>query len=114
MFDSVNVDFGTRILAEEDFVVDLDLHGNYLTIFIKFSFPHPNDPTFLRLFFGGVRDNNTPFGLFFFLNSLDDDAVLKRPDLHAFLLSQNRLYATDLLTTSCQKSSTGQKNTVYV
>src|SRR5215471_9543784 len=84
MFDSVNVDFGSRILAEEDFIVNLDLHGNYFTVLIKFSFPHPNDPTFLRLFFGGVRDNNTPLALFFFLNSLDDDAVLKRPDLHAF------------------------------
>ena len=45
-----------------------------------------DDLALLRLFLGGVGDDDPADLLFAFLDALDDDAVVQRSDVHALLL----------------------------
>jgi hypothetical protein len=45
----------------------------------------------LRLLPCGIRDDDAAGGLFLGFDALDDDAIMKRAELHAFLHLQNRI-----------------------
>src|SRR5437762_1452184 len=45
-----------------------------------------DDLAFLRLLLGGVGDDDSAHFLFAFIKALDDDAVVKRSDIHGFQL----------------------------
>src|SRR5207249_3098021 len=89
-FSSSALDHAEDVLLAHDqmlFAVDLDLGAGVLAEqhgVAHFSLAGGNDLALLGFFLGGVGDDDAPFGLLdLLLEALDDNPVLKRPDLHA-------------------------------
>ena len=65
--------------------LDVELaHGAVLE---DFAVADRNDLAFDGLLFGGVGDDDPALGLLFFLDALDDHAVLQRSNTHGELLA---------------------------
>jgi hypothetical protein len=60
VLDAIDLDLGARPFAEQHPIADLDVDRNELAGFVAPSRSDGDDPAFLRLFLGGVRDMMPP------------------------------------------------------
>src|SRR5579885_569891 len=79
---AVDLDLGARPFAEQDDVTDLEVDRNELAVFIAAAGADGDDLALARLLLGGVGDDDAAGGLFLGIDTLDDDAVVKRTELH--------------------------------
>src|SRR4051812_2846158 len=79
---TVDLHLGARPFAEQDLVAGLDVRRRHLAVVGARAGADGNDFAFLRLFLGGVRDDDPASGLFVGLDSADEDAIMKRPETH--------------------------------
>ena len=63
-FVTVDLDFGARPFAEQNLVTLLHIEGDELAGFVARAIADGDDFTFLRLFLGGIGDDDAAFGLF--------------------------------------------------
>ena len=75
MFLAVEFDFSTRILPEK-YLVSGFKHPGRLPSLLLASRAHCHHSAFLRLLFGGVWDDDTPFSLFRLFDALNDDPIV--------------------------------------
>src|SRR4051794_10975481 len=79
---AVELDLGAGPLAEQHPVADLDAHRRQLALVAAGAGSDGQDLALHGLFLGGVGDDQPTLGLRLFLDALDDDAVVQRPELH--------------------------------
>src|SRR6266851_1525168 len=71
---TVDLDFRTGVLAEQNTVAGLNIQGLTRSVFFVLARSGRNHFAFLRFLFGAVRNNNSAAHLFAFVNSLHDHA----------------------------------------
>ena len=64
-------------------VAGLDVERDALAVVLDLAGADGDDFALLRLFLGGVGDDDSADFLFAFLDALDNDAVVQRSDVHA-------------------------------
>src|SRR3954465_12266079 len=79
---AVELDLGAGPLAEQHPVAGLDAHRRQLALLAAGTRADRQDLALHRLLLGGVRDDQAALGLRLFLDTLDDDAVVQRTELH--------------------------------
>src|SRR3954447_19492789 len=79
---AVELDLGAGPLAEQHPVADLDAHWRQLALVAAGAGSDGQDLALHRLLLGGVGDDQPALGLGLFLDALDHDAVVQRPELH--------------------------------
>src|SRR5690606_6734078 len=84
---AVDLDLGARPLAEQDAVASLDVERNAIAVFVTGAFADGDDFAFLRLFLGGVGDDDAASGLGFGLDAANEHAVVQRTKVHGALLN---------------------------
>src|SRR5690242_4365989 len=87
VLDTVDLDLGARPLAEQHAVADLDVERDELAGLVAAAFADRDDLALGGLFLRGVGNDDAAGGLLLGVEALDDDAVVKRTELHAVLLS---------------------------
>ena len=73
---AVDLDFRAAPLAEQDAVAGLDVESDGFALVIAGARADSDDFAFLRLFLGGVGDDDATLGLGFGLDATNDDAVV--------------------------------------
>src|SRR5438094_6569280 len=86
VFLAVDLDLRAGVLREEHAVARLDVQGAHLSVLQDLPVSDGDDLAFDGLLLGGVGDDDATLRLLFFLHSLDDDAILQRPNLHEVFL----------------------------
>src|SRR5205814_7864105 len=81
---TVDFHFGARVLAEQNRVAGFHVELANLAVLENLAVADGDDFAFDRLLFGGVGDDDPALALLFFLDPLDDDAVLQRSNGHVF------------------------------
>src|SRR6201996_3871468 len=84
---AVDLDFGARPLAEQHAVTDLDVDLDQLAGFVAATRADGGDFALRGLFLGTVRNDDAASCLLFGVDALDHNAVVKRTEFHAVLLS---------------------------
>src|SRR5690349_14872331 len=79
---TVDLHLGAGPLAEQDLVAGLDVERRDLALVVLGAAADGDDFAFLRLFLGGVGNDDPAGGLLVGLDSADEDAVMKRPESH--------------------------------
>src|SRR5690349_23092310 len=79
---TVDLHFGAGPFAEQDLVAGLDVQRRDLALFAFGAAANGDDFAFLRLFLGGVGNDDPTRGLLVSLDTADEDAVMKRPETH--------------------------------
>src|SRR6202008_515170 len=79
---ALDLHFGGRPFAEQDAVACLDVQRRPLAIVGASAGADGDDFAFLRLFLGGVGDDDPARGLLFGLDPADEDTIMKRPETH--------------------------------
>src|SRR3954453_7155717 len=79
---AVDLDFGARPLAVQDLVALLDIERSDLAVLAAGARPDRDDFALLRLFLGGVRNDDPAGRLGFLLKRLDHNTIMKRPETH--------------------------------
>src|SRR3954466_14534710 len=79
---TVDLDLGARPFAEQDLVAGLDVERSDLAVVRTGARADRDHFAFLRLFLGGVGDDDPARGLLVGLDSANEDAVMKRPETH--------------------------------
>src|SRR5215472_2505754 len=79
---AVDLDFGTRPLAEQHAVARLDVERVHLSVFATGARPDGNDFALHRLFLGGVGDDDPAGRLRLLLHPPDKHAVVQRSQFH--------------------------------
>src|SRR6202050_189939 len=74
------------VLAEQDLVADLDVERTHLPVFQNLAFAHGDNLSLHGLLSRSVRNYDADWRCALFFETLDDHAVMKRTDLHGFLL----------------------------
>ena len=82
---AVDLDLGARPFAEQHAVADLDVDRNELAGLVAATRADGDDFTLRGLLLGGVGNDDAAGGLRFGIDALDDDAVVKRAELHGIL-----------------------------
>src|SRR6266702_1207736 len=82
-----DLDLGARPLAEQDAVANLDVDRDQLAGLVTAARADSGDFALGGLFLGAVRNDDAACGLLFGVDALDHDAVVKRTEFHAVLLS---------------------------
>src|SRR5256886_8213517 len=82
VLDAVDFDLGARPFAEQDAVADLDVDRNELAALVAAAGSNGDDLALLRLLLGGVGNDDATSGLRLGIDSLDDNAVVKRSEFH--------------------------------
>src|SRR5579864_253593 len=82
VLDTIDFDLGARPFAEQNAVADLDVDRNELAALVAASGSNGDDLALLRLLLGGLGNDYAPGGLCLGIDSLDDDAVVKRSEFH--------------------------------
>src|SRR5438874_10856336 len=77
-----DLDLGSGVFREQNAVTHLDVQGAHLSILQHLSVADGEHLTLDRLFLRRVGDDDAALRLLFLLHSLDDDAILQRPNLH--------------------------------
>src|SRR4029077_14141928 len=78
---AIDLDLGSRILAEQDTVARLDVEGDDLAFLVELSPADCDDLALLGLLLCGVRDDDAAGALLLLvLDPLDDQAVCQRTD----------------------------------
>src|SRR5262249_55952090 len=101
---TIQLDFLSGVLPEQDGVARLDVEWDALAVVLRLAGAGGDDLALLRLFLGGVGDDDPADLLFAFFDALDDDAVVKRSDVHALLRLSKRglIWALALAQNDCQ------------
>src|ERR1700704_1996989 len=86
-FLAVELDLGAGPLAEQHAVADLEVDRDQLASFVAATRADGGDFALRRLFLGTVRNDDAASGLLFGVDALDHNAVVKRTEFHAVLLS---------------------------
>src|ERR1700730_8028300 len=86
-FFSVDLDFRTAVLAEEDSVTRLDIQCLARAVFLIFAFANGNHFTFLRFLFRRVGNDDAAANLLAFFNARHDYAVVQWFDIRSHDLS---------------------------
>src|SRR5216684_5912279 len=86
MLLTVDLHFGAGVLAEEDDVARLHVELANLAVLEDLAVAHGHDFALDRLLFRAIGDDDPALALLFFLDPLDDDAVLQRSNRHGFCL----------------------------
>src|SRR5215210_8034420 len=81
----VELDLGPRPLAEQDAVAGLDVERAQLALVVQRAGARGDDLAFLRLFLGGVGDDDAARGLLFRSDAADQNAVMQGTEVHAAL-----------------------------
>src|SRR6185436_1330305 len=79
---AVHLDFLARVLAEEDRVPFLDVERRDLAVLLDLALADSDDLALLRLFLGGVRDDDPADFLLPLVDALHDDPIVEGTDLH--------------------------------
>src|SRR3974390_3437625 len=87
VLDAVELDLGARPLSEQHAIADLYVERDQLAGLVAAARADGDDLALARLLFGSVRDDYSARGPFLRLPALDDDAVVKRTELHGVLLA---------------------------
>src|SRR5262247_1425873 len=78
----VDLDLGARILPEQDLVAGLHVERHLLAVVVDLAGADGDDLALLRLLLGRVRDDDpAPLDLLF-LQTLDQDPIVQRTNLH--------------------------------
>src|SRR6266446_6794337 len=75
-------DFGAAVLAEQHPVAGLHVKGNTLALFVGLARANSDYFALLRLLFRRIGDDNSALDCFFFLNPLDQHAIMQRSHLN--------------------------------
>src|SRR5258708_36333303 len=86
VLDAIDLDLGARPLAEQDAVADLHIQRNQFARLVAATRAYGDDFPLGGFLFSGVWDDDAAGALLVGIDALDDDAVVKRPTLHAVLL----------------------------
>ena len=78
ILDTIDFDLGARPFAEQDAVADLDVDRDELAALVAAAGANGGNLPLLRSLLGGVRNDYATSGLCLGVDSLDDDAVVKR------------------------------------
>src|SRR3954471_1306467 len=84
---AVDLDLGAGPFAEQHAVADLEVDRDQLASFVTATGAHGDDFALRGLFLGTVRNDDAASSLLFGVDALDHDAVVKRTEFHAVLLS---------------------------
>src|SRR5450631_3654781 len=84
---AVELDLGARPFAEQHAVADLEVDRDQLAGFVTAAGSNRSDFALRGLFLGTVGNDDAASGLLFGVDALDHDAVVKRTEFHAVLLS---------------------------
>src|SRR5258708_40334711 len=84
---AVELDLGARPFAEQHAVADLEVDRDQLAGFVAAARPDRRDFALRGLFLGAVRNDDAASCLLFGVDALDHNAVVKRTEFHAVLLS---------------------------
>src|SRR6202158_2393569 len=84
---AIELDLGAGPLAEQHAVADLEVDRDQLAGFVAAARAHSGDFALRGFFLGAVRDDDAASCLLFGVDALDHDAVVKRTEFHAVLLS---------------------------
>src|SRR5207253_5771140 len=82
VLDAIDFDLGARPFAEQDGIADLDVDGDELAALVASAGSNGDDLALLWLLLGGVRNDDATSGLRLGIDSLDDNAVVKRSEFH--------------------------------
>src|SRR3546814_11909780 len=81
---AVDLDFGARPFAKQDAVAGLDVERGDLAVVGAGARTNGDDFAFLRLFLGGVGDDDAASRLFFGFDTANKPAVVQRKQLHGY------------------------------
>src|SRR5271168_3543393 len=76
-FLAIDLDLGSRVLAEQDAVAGLYIQGEHLTLVVRLAFTDGDNLTLLWLFLGGVRDDDAAPNRFALFHAPYKNAVVK-------------------------------------
>src|SRR5581483_5176266 len=85
VLDIIDFDLGARPFGEQDAVANLDVDRDELAALVAAAGSNGDDLALLGLFLSGVGNNDATSGLRLGIDSLDDDAVVKRTKFHVSL-----------------------------
>ena len=86
-FLAIELDLRTRPFAEQHAVADLEVDRDQLAGFVTAARTDGGDLALGGLFLGTVRNDDAASSLFLGVDALDHNAVVKRTEVHAVLLS---------------------------
>ena len=86
MFLTIDFDFSACILAKQHLVTFLDIQGDNIAILHDFALANGNDLALNGLFFGRVRNDDSPLAFILFPQSFDQDSIVQRSNLHGLHL----------------------------
>src|SRR5690242_4716706 len=82
VLDTIDFDLGARPFSEPDAVADFDVDRDQLTALVAAAGSNGNDFALLRFLLGGVGNDYATNCLRLGIDSLDDNAVVKRSEFH--------------------------------
>src|SRR4051812_34426595 len=100
---AVDLDLAAAVLAEQHAVAGLDLRSDDLAVLVALARADGDDLGLDRFFLRGVRDEQTTGGLGFFFETLDQNAIVERTDLHGVRTYRHRALAWQPSTASANK-----------
>src|SRR6478672_11582924 len=84
ILDAIDLDLGARPFAEQDAVADLNVDRDELAALVAAAGSNGDDLALLRLLLSGVGNDYTASGLCLGIDTLDDNAVVKRAKFHSY------------------------------
>src|SRR5687768_16152808 len=82
VFLTIELDFLTRIFAEQDHIARLDVERDARAAVFDSAAARGDHRASLRLLFRGVRDNDSAALLLTFFVATNDDSIVERSDIH--------------------------------
>ena len=86
MLGTVNLHFGSRVLAEQDLVADFDVRLAQGAVVQDLAVADSDHFAFHRLLFCVVRDDDPANGLLFAFQALHQDTILQGSNFHEYFL----------------------------
>src|SRR6478672_11259349 len=86
-FVGADLDLGAAVLAEDDLVALFEVERDVLAVVIAGARSYGEDTASLGLLLGGIGENDAARGRLFLLEDFHDQAVTKRLQIHAVLLT---------------------------
>ncbi len=90
---AIELHFGAGPLAEQDAVAGLDVERAEVALVVQSAAADGDDFAFLRLFLGGVGDDDAARGLLFGRDTANEDAVVQGTEFHGVLSKFSELPA---------------------
>src|SRR5260370_39178442 len=78
MILALELDLAARVLAEENLIPGLYFDRDKLALVGVLALANRNDLALLRLFLGGVRDDDSTLGPLHFLDTFDENSIAQR------------------------------------